>query len=350
MFAAIGIDAPLWDTMLLTVIVSLLVAAGMTAALTPAAIALATRVGAIAQPTARGVHTKPLPTWGGLAVVAGVATAVLAVAGTLPATTRPIVYALLGGGVLIAIVGAVDDRYKLRPLAKLAGQVGVAMLLPLWGVRIDAVSNPFPHGHPILHALAPLGVSFNPDFILLGAGASAVVTVLWVVLVMNAMNLLDGLDGLAAGAGAIFAAGFVYLALSRGGSAAAAAAVLSAALAGGCLGFLPYNFNPARVIMGDLGSMFLGYWIATASILGGFKTATAFALVVPFIVLLLPLLDVTFAVVRRLIRRRPIFSADRGHVHHRLLGLGWSQRATVLFLYLVCGVCTVLAALVARLG
>jgi len=348
MLAVIGLDAPRPEALLLTVVVAVLVAAGMTAALTPAVIALAMRAGAIAQPTERGVHTKPTPTWGGLAVVAGVAAAVLAVAGTLPATTRSVVYAILGGGVLIAIVGAVDDRFKLRPLAKLAGQVGVAMLLPLWGVRIDAVTNPFPAGHPLLNSLTPLGVTYNPDFIFLGAGVSAAVTVFWVVLVMNAMNLLDGLDGLAAGAGAIFASGFVYLALSRSG--AGAAAVLSGALAGACVGFLPYNFSPARVFMGDLGSMFLGYWIATSSILGGFKTATAFALVVPFIVLLLPLLDATFAVVRRLIRRRPIFSADRGHVHHRLLGLGWSQRGTVLFLYLVCGVCTVLAALVARLG
>lgn len=278
---------------------------------TPLAKRLALRVGAVDKPVERSVHTEPKPYLGGLAIYAAFALAVLLTIGT----QAPGIAGILVGGLFILVLGIVDDVFRLSPRIKLLGQIAAALILVAYGVRIDWLTNP-------LGGLIVLGRWSIP------------LTVLWIVAVVNVVNLVDGLDGLAAGISTIAAFTLMVVALGQG---QAYVVFITAALAGSTLGFLPYNFNPAMIFMGDAGAMFLGYVLAAVAVEGTLKSATAIALVVPLLALGLPILDTAWAIIRRFINGQPIYQADRGHLHHRLLELGLSQRQAVLVMYLISG-------------
>jgi UDP-GlcNAc:undecaprenyl-phosphate GlcNAc-1-phosphate transferase len=233
------------------------------------------------------------------------------------------------GGVLVTILGAIDDKYSVSPKVKLLGQIICAAVMvicfnvrPLVIFDFDLINNP------------------NLEIY------SYIIGIIWVVAITNTINLIDGLDGLAAGTCGIVAMTFVTIAMVT--REASGEAMLAAALAGVCLGFLRYNFNPARVFMGDAGSHFLGFTIAGLSLLHNWKVATGVAFAVPILVLAVPIFDTLFAIIRRAWRHQPIFSADKGHLHHRLLALGMNQRLVVLTIYLLTAVCCIVAVILAR--
>lgn len=291
----------------------------VTALLTPLCRRLAVGTGALAQPTSRSVHTRPMPYLGGLAIAGGFILALLAV--PQPELAK---LPLIVGGIFVLALGVLDDLKELRPKLKLLGQLAAALVLVLGGVRISHLTN-------------PLGDMFTLGYL------SVPFTVIWVVGLMNVVNLSDGLDGLAAGISTIASLTLLFVALQQG---QAHMVVATAALAGSTLGFLPFNFSPARIFMGDAGSMFLGYALAALSIQGTLKSATAFALIIPILALGLPMFDAFFAVLRRASNGRPIYQADRGHLHHRLLQLGMSQRQVVLLMYAVSATLGLAATLV----
>jgi UDP-GlcNAc:undecaprenyl-phosphate GlcNAc-1-phosphate transferase len=281
--------------------------------LTPAVKKLAFRLGAVDRPNARKVHHRIMPRMGGLAIVIGFMTAAL----TCMELTTDVIGILLGGAV-IAVVGMTDDMIQLTAKVKLAGQIVAALIPVLFGVRIEWLNNPW-------------GGYFYLDYL------SIPFTVFWIVSFTNVVNLIDGLDGLAAGVSAIASVTIIMVALQQG---MYQVAVLTAALAGGIIGFIRYNFNPATIFMGDTGSLFLGYMLAAISIFGAVKSAATIALLVPAIALGLPIMDTAFAIMRRYKNGRPIFQPDKGHIHHRLLAMGFSQRQAVIFMYLIsAGLC-----------
>lgn len=265
----------------------------------------------------RKLHGRPVPRLGGLAIVVAFLAPILLLR-VVPSPmgerlwSEPVrIWSLLGGGLAIAALGLVDDLRGMGALKKLTVQLAVAALLWAVGVRIETLATPF-------GGALDTGVFALP------------LTLLWIVGVVNAMNLIDGLDGLAGGV-ALFALGATFVvAFVRGD---AMMALLTAALGGGVLGFLFYNWNPASIFMGDTGSMFLGYVLAVGSILTRQKSSTAVALLVPIVALGLPIADTLLAIGRRALRGRSIFSADREHIHHRLLALGLSPRQAVLVLW-----------------
>lgn len=306
-----------------------LVAALLTVALlTPVVRILALRVGAVSHPGGRHVHQTAIPRLGGTAICVGFFVPLLVLYRTVPQIhdrmlgSASAMVALVAGGLAMCALGAVDDARGVRALYKLLGQIAVATFAFSCGFRITALHLPL------------IG-----DFHM---GALALpVTVLWIVGVINAVNLIDGLDGLAAGV-VFFAATTNFVVAWLNG--AVLVAVLSGAVAGAVLGFLFYNFNPARIFMGDSGSYFLGYVLATTALIGApQKGATAVSLLVPVMALGVPIFDTLFAMVRRLIERRPVFSPDRGHIHHRLLDMGLTHRRAVVLIYAVCVVFTVAA-------
>ncbi len=309
---------------------------GLTAAylLTPAVQWIATQFGVLARPGGRHIHARPVPRLGGLAIYIAFVAAVLVglpverpihvAAGAhqllitipyTPAIDRPIIGLLLGV-TLITLTGALDDIRGISPLAKLAGQLLAAVVILPFGVGMDVLSNPFGG----MFFVGPLG---------------AVVTVAWLVALCNVMNLIDGVDGLAAGIATIAGATLLVASYLRGD---VGTAIIAAGLMGATLGFLPYNFNPARIFLGDTGSMLLGYILGGLSVLGTYKSYTALSLLVPLAALGVPVADTALAIARRWRSRRPIFQADTGHLHHHLLRQGLSQRQTVTVLYLVTAV------------
>jgi UDP-GlcNAc:undecaprenyl-phosphate GlcNAc-1-phosphate transferase len=285
-----------------------LVAAVVALLLTPVTARLASRVGAVALPRARDLHDSPMPRLGGLAILAGV---LLAGVLFLPATqsTRGI----LAGAVAIALVGAIDDAKPggLNPIVKLAGQFGAALIPVACDVRVENITLPF---------VDPLD---------LGAWGYPL-TLVGIVAVMNVVNFTDGVDGLAAGVCTIAAATFAIIALSLD---RVDAGILAAATAGAAIGFLRHNFHPASVFMGDSGSNLLGLLLACVAIQGVLKTAAVVALFFPLVILAVPAADATFVVAKRIKYRRPVYSADTWHFHHRFAAIGFSQRRTVLYLY-----------------
>jgi UDP-GlcNAc:undecaprenyl-phosphate GlcNAc-1-phosphate transferase len=267
----------------------------------------------------RRVHGRPIPRLGGLAIAVAFYVPLLAllleptsVGATFYASSRMAV-AFLAGGVAICALGLYDDIRGSGAGVKFLIQFGIAGALYYAGFRIDVLSLPFVG----TVTLGPLGL---------------LVTMLWIVGVVNAMNLIDGLDGLAAGVGLFAVATTFVLAATRGD---AIMTLFMAALAGALLGFLFYNFNPASIFMGDTGSMFLGYVLAVGAVQTNQKSSTAVAILVPIVALGVPIADTMLAMIRRIVRHRPIFSADRSHIHHKLLDLGLSQRQAVLSLYAV---------------
>ena len=281
--------------------------------LTPYVKKLAFRIGAVDKPNARKVHHTIMARLGGLAIYLGF----MAGAITCMQLTRDVV-GILVGGTIITCIGIADDIFQLTAKAKLLGQIVAALVLVGFGVRIEWLNNPF-------------GGYFYLDYL------SIPFTVFWVVSFTNVVNLMDGLDGLAAGVSAIAAVTIILVALQQG---LYPVAVITAALAGATLGFVRYNFNPATIFMGDTGSLFLGYMLAAISIYGAVKSAATIALIVPAIALGLPIMDTAFAIARRYLNGKPIFQPDKGHIHHRLLAMGFTQRQAVIFMYLIsAGLC-----------
>ncbi len=279
--------------------------------LTPLVRLAGVRFGALDRPVERSVHRQPVPTLGGLAIAGAFAVAVLMAGGPEHAH----VMGILAGGAVILLVGVGDDLFNLSPFLKLLGQAAAGGVLLLFGVQIGYLTDPLRGG------------MFSSGW------AGAPLTVLWVVAVINTVNLIDGLDGLAAGISGIASLVLFAVALLRG---QVEVAVLTAALAGACFGFLPHNFNrKAKIFLGDTGAMFLGFAIAAVAVDGTLKSTTAIALAVPVLALGLPIFDTAFAILRRLVNGRPIVAADRNHIHHRLMAAGLSQRQVVVILYLV---------------
>ena len=288
--------------------------------LTPYVKKLAFRIGALDKPDGRKVHKGIMPRLGGLAIYLGFVVAVLC-----SMHLSKDVMALLLGGTVILIVGIIDDVYQLPAKVKLLGQIFAACVLVAFDIRIEWLNNPF-GGYFYL----------NEWFI------SIPLTIFWVISFTNVVNLIDGLDGLAAGVSAIASMTVILVAVQMGYYHIA---VMTAALAGGIIGFIRYNFNPATIFMGDTGSMFIGYMLAAISVYGAVKTAATVALIVPAIALGLPIMDTAFAIMRRYSNGRPIFQPDKGHLHHRLLAMGMNQKQAVLLMYAITAVLGIAAVL-----
>ncbi|MBO4780274.1 MAG: undecaprenyl/decaprenyl-phosphate alpha-N-acetylglucosaminyl 1-phosphate transferase [Selenomonadaceae bacterium] len=284
--------------------------------LMPAVILLANKTGAMDAPNARKVHKKPIPRIGGLGIYAGFMAAIIFVAvkfGIDSGQIKDAVGLLLSGSLIVAL-GLADDYKNLPAKVKLLGQICAAAVLVFgFDVRIDFVTDPF-GGYIYLEWFA------------------IPATIFWLVGLTNTVNLIDGLDGLAAGVAAIASFTILLIALEQN---FVLVAIITAALAGAAVGFLKYNFHPAEIFMGDTGSMFLGFMLAGISVTGAVKSVATIALIVPIFALGLPILDTTFAIVRRLRGGVPIFKPDKGHLHHRLLSVGFTQRQAVLLMYVI---------------
>ncbi|HKU42428.1 MAG TPA: MraY family glycosyltransferase [Polyangiales bacterium] len=286
--------------------------------LTPVVRRYALRFGVVDRPGDRRVHTRAVPRLGGLAIILAFFGALAALFAVQSEVARlffgnPLQIAGLAlGGVLVCALGVLDDVRGLRAWHKLWVQTGAAVIAYAGGFRIDAIKLPFIGDLE----MGVFGIA---------------ITALWVVAIINAINLIDGLDGLAGGI-AFFACVTNFVVAAINGDVVVM--LLSASLGGSLLGFLLFNFNPASIFMGDSGSMFLGYVLATTSILGNsVKSSTTVALLVPFVALGLPIVDTLLAMMRRVLERRSIFAPDRGHIHHQLLAMGLTHRRAVLILY-----------------
>ena len=301
----------IWGVML-----ALLLAGVVSFASTPLVKALSVKVGAVDVPKdGRRMHDHPIPRMGGLAIFFGFVAAMLLM---VPLDTPK--KGMLLGAVVIVVLGIFDDIYALPAKPKFLVQIIAALVAVMAGNRIEVLSN------PNIFSASPfweLGILSIP------------VTVIWIVAITNAVNLIDGLDGLACGVSTISAMTMLVIALLV---SELDVAVMMAALAGACIGFLPYNFNPAKIFMGDTGATFLGFVMATVSVNGMFKQYTIISFVVPFLMLGLPIFDVCFAVVRRVSRGQSPMKPDRGHVHHRLIDMGFSQKQAVGVLYVISAI------------
>ncbi len=279
--------------------------------ITPVFRQLALRLGFLAHPVDRSVHSAPVPYLGGAALYVA-----FALTYAILGITDPLLPGILVAGGFIVLLGLVDDLNRLPAAVKLAGQIVCALILLSYGVEIERVTN-------------PMG-----GFIYFGMW-SGPVTVLWVVAFTNAINFIDGLDGLAAGVAGIAAITLATVAVQTGQPAVAL--YLTGALAGVSFGFLPFNFHPAKIFMGDAGSMFLGFVLAAVSIAGTLKSTAAIALGIPVLAVGLPVMDTAFAIVRRWRNGQALYEPDRGHLHHRLLQMGMTQREAVMLMYCISG-------------
>lgn len=299
-------------------LVIFLLAALVTAAATPLAIRLAPRIGAMDVPKdKRRVHAKPIPRLGGVAIYLGI---IAAFSRLLPWNEQ--LLGIVMGATLILAIGIYDDIKGLKPKAKLAGQILCALILFFFSVQIRGMTNLLP---------------FGPKYLIFPLGLSLVVTVFWVVAITNTVNLIDGLDGLAAGIVCIACLSVAYTSAMSG---RLGTAQIILAVGGATLGFLLFNFYPAKIFMGDGGSMLLGFLLSGISLVGDTPTkgTTLFATVVPVMILALPIFDTLFAIVRRMVNKKPIMQADKGHLHHRIMAMGFGQRRTVLALYSISAI------------
>jgi UDP-GlcNAc:undecaprenyl-phosphate GlcNAc-1-phosphate transferase len=305
-------------------------AAGIAYLLTPIVQRAAVRYGAAHAPRARDIHQEPVPRWGGVAIYLAFLAAVVVSIAVVHlwfgrAVLWPTLMAGFGvflGGTLLSLVGAWDDLKDLSAGKQMLAQIVCALIVVPFGVKIEFLTDPFHPGH-MIH---------------LGAWAYPV-TLIWIVAVTNAINWIDGMDGLAAGVCAIAA---MTLALMAVQSSQPALALLAASLCGSLLGFLRYNFNPAKIFMGG-GALFVGFTLAAISAVGAFKVAATMAILVPILILGVPIFDTAFVIARRFMQGKPIYQADKSHLHHRLLARGFTQRQTVLILYMVSFSLSVLA-------
>src|SRR5271170_1928211 len=295
---------------------ALLVAAFVTALLTPVTMRIARGVGAIDQPRERGLSERPTPLLGGLAIFAGALVAGLI---WLPAgygSQDQLWHGVFLGAAVITLVGALDDRFDLPPWVKLAGQVLAAVIVVHFGVGVRTITLPFAGRLSFPNA----GVT----------NAGPILTVIGLVAMMNVVNFSDGVDGLAAGVCAIIAAAMAVIAFDLGRQQPG---VLAALTAGAALGFLIYNFPPASSFMGDCGANLLGLLMGVITVEAAVKTTAVVSFVLPLILLAVPFLDTTFVVLKRLKYRQPIYQSDSEHFHHRMARIGFSQRRTVAYLY-----------------
>ncbi len=277
---------------------------------TPLVKALAQRVGAVDVPKdGRRMHDHPIPRMGGLAIFFGFILPVL-----LFVELTPQIKGMLMGGIIIVVLGIFDDIYSLKAWFKFLVQIAAALVAVFSGNIVSTLSNPNIFSSNPWWDLGVLSVPF---------------TVLWIVAITNAVNLIDGLDGLACGVSTISSMTLLVI---------ATVAILMAALAGGCIGFLPYNLNPAKIFMGDTGSTFLGFILAVVSVQGLFKLYTIISFVVPFLMLGLPIFDTAFAFIRRIAHGQNPMSPDRSHVHHRLIDMGLDQKQAVAVLYVISAI------------
>ena len=286
----------------------------------PFARKLAILIGAIDVPRDdRRVHKKPIPRMGGLAIFIAFATATMCFYPYLGSAY----FGFLGGGAVIVAGGILDDKFNLRPLQKFSFQLVAAGIAVASGVRIDVLNN--------------ILVFSTKEYLSLG-WLSIPITMGWIILLINAVNLIDGLDGLAAGVASISSLTLLIIAVLLND---APSAILTAALTGACLGFLPYNFNPARIFMGETGAAFVGYVLACSSVMGLFKMYAVVSVAVPLIILGLPIFEIIFSAARRILKGQSPVHADKKHIHHRLLALGLSQKQSVALIY---GICVILGA------
>ena len=295
---------------------ALLTAAVVAFITTPVVRTLAFRVGAVDVPRDnRRMHNHPIPRMGGLAIFFGfILSALIFVPLDVP------LRGMLLGAVIIVILGIFDDIYALPALPKLLVQIAAASVAVVMGNRIEILSNP--------------NIFSSSPYWELG-WLSIPISVFWIVGITNAVNLIDGLDGLACGVSTISSMTMLVIALTV---AEPDVALLMAALAGGCIGFLPYNLNPAKIFMGDTGSTFLGFILATVSIEGLFKSYAIISFAVPFLMLGLPIFDTCFAILRRVSHGQSPMAPDRGHIHHRLIDMGFNQKQAVAVLYVISAI------------
>lgn len=313
--------------------VGMALAALLTAALvalisTPVVRSLAFRVGAVDVPKDnRRMHNHPIPRMGGLAIFFGF---ILSVLIFVPLTSE--LRGMLLGGVVIVILGILDDIFALPALPKFFVQIGAALIAVLHGNRIEFLSNPNIFSSESYWELGWLAIP---------------ITVLWIVGITNAVNLIDGLDGLACGVSTISSMTLLVIALVM---EEPDVALLMGALSGACIGFLPYNLNPAKIFMGDTGSTFLGFVLAVVSIQGLFKFYTIISFAVPFLMLGLPIFDTCFAILRRVSHGQSPMAPDRGHIHHRLIDMGFTQKQAVAVLYIISAILGLSAVVLTTIG
>lgn len=291
-------------------LVAVICAALLAYTITPPIRVLAYKIGAIDIPAdARRMHKKPIPRLGGLAIFASfILTALIFCE---PSSTLVSIYL---GGMLLCALGTLDDIYRLHWLVKLLVQLAAATFAVLNGAMINFIT-------------------FGDTIVSLG-GWSIPLSILWITGLTNAINLIDGLDGLACGVSAICSFSILGVTLLMGDFSAA---LITAILAGSCVGFLPFNKHPARIFMGDTGALFLGYTLAIISVEGLFKLHTLLSFIIPLSIFALPILDTSWAIFRRLLHGKSPFSPDRGHLHHKLIDLGFTQKEAVGIIYAICG-------------
>ena len=287
--------------------------------LTPFVKKFAIKIGAVDQPGGRKVHKKTMPRLGGLAIyLSFMAGAFL----FLPNTKE--IWPILTGAGFIVIIGFIDDMIRLSARAKFAGQIFAAAIPAISGLTIEFITA--------------------PDGNVIEFGYIAIpITILWIVAITNSINLIDGLDGLAAGVSTIALLTMTILALSLNYSVAII--LMGVMLAGSILGFLVYNFYPAKIFMGDTGSLFIGYMIGVISIAGFTKSAAIFSVIIPIIILAVPIIDTISAILRRIIHKKPLTKPDKFHLHHCLLRLGFTHRQSVILIYLLSGLFSLAAIL-----
>ncbi len=296
----------------------------------PMAKIVAGKIGAMDVPRdGRRMHKKATPRLGGIAVFFGFLVSLL----SFCEITRDLV-AVLSGAIIIVILGIIDDSRGLSAKVKFVVQIIAALVVVYGGnIRVEVFTNPnFFSNLPVLQLDKWVSIPF---------------TVLWIVAITNAVNLIDGLDGLAAGISSIAAVSLVFVA---GVVGEAKIALIALIIAGACFGFLPFNFNPATIFLGDTGSTFLGFMLAVLSVQGSFKSYAVISFAVPLLILGLPIFDTGFAILRRLFTGQGIMTPDRGHIHHRLVDMGFSQKQTVFILYAISGVLGLAAVLLAESG
>ena len=295
---------------------------------TPLVKTLAYKVGAIDVPKDnRRMHKVPIPRLGGLAIFLAFLLSTLVFA-----DIDRQMQGILLGAVMIVVLGVMDDIMALKALPKLIVQIAAAGVAVYYGCRIQFLSNP--------------NVFSDMTYVNLG-WLSVPITIIWIVAITNAVNFIDGLDGLAVGVSAISTASLIVIALMV---AEVNIAIILCALFGACLGFIPYNFNPAKIFMGDTGATFLGYILATLSVTGLFKMYAIISFAVPFLILGVPIFDICFAVLRRVAHGQSPMHADRGHIPHRLIDMGFSQKQSVAIAYMLTAILGLAAVLLTSSG
>ena len=331
------------------ILAAALIAAFLTAWITPMVLRYAEKSSAIDMPGDRRINTRPMPRLGGVAIFAGFLIAVLLTV-TLRQFSRTgqhtwtlqIVGVLVATG-FMALVGLIDDFRDLSAKLQALALVTAGLILFAFGVRIEGVTNIFGGASTLSYNAL---VNWRP----LGLVASLLMTIIWVFVVTKTVDAIDGVDGLASGVCAISAATLALMAVQLRNPEFATLALIAAALAGACLGFLRHNYHPAKIIMGTVGAWVLGTVLASISILGAFKVAAAVSVLVPVLVLGFPIFDYVHVLTRRVLERAPLTKADKRHLHHRLLARGWNQRQIVWFIYSVAVVLCIFALVLFKVG